>query len=311
MNMYKPEGMLIHTAKNHELISTPEGLHRALECGTILEAPCILSDNALNLHVSLGAHIHGIIPREEVVYSPLDEEVKDIAILTRVGKVVCFVVTGFAKGEDGEVICYLSRKRAQQLCTLYYIDTLMRGDIIDGKVTHLESFGAFVDIGCGVISLLPIDQISVSRISHPRERITPGEYIKIIVKASDDKGRIFLSTKELLGTWEENASRFREGETVRGVIRGIMPYGIFVELAPNLAGLAELRADVAENQSAAVYIKSILPDRMKIKLIIIDTLDEEPMTAKQELFVDTERVQHMERWIYSPPASRRTIETVF
>ena len=311
MNMYKPEGMLISTAKNHELVSTLDGLRRALEHGYILEAPCILSDNEMNLHVSLGAHIHGIIPRDDVVYSYPDAEVKDIAILTRVGKVVCFCVMGFAEEGNGDYTVFLSRRRAQMECVRNYIDPLLPGDIIDARVTHLESFGAFVDIGCGVISLLPIDQISVSRIAHPSERISVSEYIKVVIKSKDDIGRIFVSTKELLGTWLENAARFKEGETVRATIRGIMPYGIFVELAPNLAGLAELRGGVEENQCAAVYIKSILPDRMKIKLIIIDTFDEQLPRAKQELFVDTSTLTHMDRWVYSPPSSRRTVEVVF
>lgn len=310
MNMYKPEGMLIHTPKNHEYIATPEGLARALDTGAILEAPCILSDNDMNLHISLGAHIKGIIPRDEVVYSQ-DEGVKDIAILTRVGKTVAFTVSGFGTGEGGERICYLSRRRAQAMCTLNYLDTLLPGDIVDGKVTHLESFGAFVDIGCGVISLLPIDQISISRITHPKERISVGDYIKAVIKARDSEGRIFLSTKELLGTWLENASHFHEGETVHGTVRGIMPYGIFVELTPNLAGLAELREGALENQGATVYIKSILPDRMKIKLILIDTYDEDEMKGHQRLYLDTDKVRHIDRFVYSPPSCSRVIETVF
>ena len=51
MNMFKPEGMLIHTPKNREYISTKDGLRRALEGNIILEAPCIMSDNNLNLYV--------------------------------------------------------------------------------------------------------------------------------------------------------------------------------------------------------------------------------------------------------------------
>ena len=310
MNMYKPEGMLMHSQKNHEYISSPEGLKRAMDFGMILEAPCILSDNELNLCVSLGAHIKGIIPRDEVVYCEADA-LKDIAILTRVGKTVCFMVNGFGVGENNECICYLSRRRAQEMCTLNYLDTLCPGDIIDGRVTHLESFGAFVDIGCGVVALLPIDQISISRISHPKERLSVGDYIKVIIRARDSAGRIFLSTKELLGTWEENASFFHEGETVRGTVRGIMPYGIFVELTPNLAGLAEAREGVRENQGATVYIKSILPDRMKIKLILIDTYDNDEEKGHQRVLLDTERIRHIDRFIYSPSSCARIIETVF
>ena len=52
----------------------------------------------------------------------------------------------------------------------------------DAKITHLETFGAFCDIGCGNVALLPIDAISVSRISHPKDRFQVGDNIKAIVK---------------------------------------------------------------------------------------------------------------------------------
>ena len=68
-------------------------------------------------------------------------------------------------------------------------------------------------------------------------------------------------------------SQFSAGETVAGIVRSVEPYGIFVELTPNLAGLAEVKEGVIPGQQASVYIKSILPARMKIKLIIIDTFD--------------------------------------
>lgn len=310
MNSYKPEGMLISTYQNHEYISTQKGLEKALEKQIILEAPAILCDHDFNLHVSLGSRIKGIIPRGEVQYAP-NEETKDIAILTRVGKPVCFIVTGFEKNAYGETVAILSRRSAQKECMLNYISTLIPGDIIQSRITHLENFGAFVDIGCGIISLLSIDSISVSRISHPSARLSVGDSIFSVVKSIDDKGRIYVSERELLGSWEENAALFSEGETVRGIIRSIESYGVFIELKPNLAGLAEFKDDVQVGQIAAVYIKSIIPEKMKIKLIIIDTYDENSANEPLEYFIDTEKVFHINNWVYSPESSKRIIETVF
>ena len=133
----------------------------------------------------------------------------------------------------------------------------------------------FADIGCGIVSLLPIDSISVSRIEHPRERFLVGMDIRAVVKCRESS-RVTLSHKELLGTWEENAARFRPGETVGGIIRSMESYGVFVELAPNLAGLAEVKENIYPGQQASVFIKSILPGRMKVKLILIETFDPEP-----------------------------------
>ena len=306
MNQYTPEGNLIATFENHEFTSTYKGLERALEKQVILEAPAVLCDHNFNLHVSLGSKIRGIIPRDEVQYSP-KEETKDIAILTRVGKPVCFKVMGFEKDASGETVAILSRKRAQRECMLNYIEALVPGDIIPTKITHLENFGAFVDIGCGIISLLSIDSISVSRISHPSARLAVGDAIYTVVKSIDELGRIYVSERELLGSWEENAALFNEGQTVRGIVRSVENYGVFIELKPNLAGLAEYKDDVVPGQTAAVYIKSIIPEKMKVKLIIIDNFDS-VYTPEIEYFV-TEK--HIDAWHYSTRDCFKQIYTEF
>ena len=84
-----------------------------------------------------------------------------------------------------------------------------------------------------------------------------------------------------------------------------------MELKPNLAGLAECRDDVYVGQSAAVYIKSIIPEKMKIKLIIIDAQDAEIDVEPLEYFIDTEKTTHIDSWLYSPEGSSRIIETIF
>ena len=310
MEKYKPEGLLIKSVKNREYISSIEGLYKALEDQAILEAPAVLCDHNLNLHVEL-AGCEGIIPKNEVYLTKHNEDLKDIAILTRVGKNVSFKVVGFEDMGGGRIRPVLSRKAAQKECLEYYVKSLIPGDIIPARVTHVENFGAFVDIGCGIISLLSIDSISVSRISHPRDRVSAGDTLYTVVKSIDENGRVFVSMRELLGNWEENTSRFSEGQTVRGVVRSVESYGIFVELAPNLAGLAEHREGISPGQLAAVYIKSIIPEKMKIKLIIIDSDDSPLPKMPLEYFVDVGKVTHLESWTYSPKNSKKIIETVF
>ncbi len=307
MNQYKPEGSLIRTDKNREYLSTYEGLEEAMERGIILEGIAAMADHGFNLYLNLGG-IRAKMPRDEVSYG---ETIKDIAILTRVGKPVCFKLIGFERTAAGERVALLSRRAAQKECHENYISTLTPGDIIPTKITHLESFGAFVDIGCGITSLLSIDCISVSRIAHPSARLAVGDMIFTVVKSIDERGRIYVSERELLGSWEENAALFSEGETVRGIIRSVESYGVFVELMPNLAGLAEFREDVCVGQTAAVFIKSIIPEKMKIKLIIIDTHDEPLVRTPLEYFVDTESVRHMDEWIYSPKGCKKVVTTVF
>ena len=310
MNKYKPEGMLITDQKNYDLIKSYDGLKYAMERQLILESTVTMCDHQFNLFVDLGQGIKGVVPRDEVVYSS-SESVKDIAILTRVGKTISFKVIGFSLDGNGKKIAILSRRAAQKECIDNYISTLSPGDIIPSRITHIENFGAFVDIGCGITSLLSIDAISISRISHPSLRINVGDFIYTVVKGRDALDRIFVSERELLGTWEENAALFKVGETVTGVIRSVESYGIFVELKPNLAGLAEYRGDVHPGQFAAVYIKSIIPEKMKIKLIIIDTSDCDVKNTPLEYFIDVNHIAHIDSWRYSPASCNRTIETLF
>ena len=233
---------------------------------------------------------------------------RDIAIISRVNKPVCFRIIGFETGGDGRPAAICSRRAVQQECVENYLDRLVPGDVIPAVVTHMENFGCFADIGCGISSLLPIDGISVSRIGHPSDRFRGGQRIFAVVSGRDEAGRICLSHKELLGTWEENAAAFSPGETVSGVIRSVEDYGVFVELTPNLAGLAEPCPMLRAGQQASVYVKSLIPEKMKIKLIIVDAFDGEAAPSPLCYYI-TEG--HIDRWQYSPDCCRKNISTDF
>ena len=187
---------------------------------------------------------------------------------------------------------------------------LRPGMVIPAVVTHLEPFGAFVDIGCGVPSLIGIENISVSRIPHPGQRFRVGQAVYAAVLDLDPRAeRIYLTHRELLGTWAENAARFQPGMTVPGIVRGVKDYGAFVELTPNLSGLAERKAGLTEGQRVSVYIKAILPERMKIKLLAIDTLPPLDGPAPLEYFITRGR---LEKWKYAPPGCVKVgAETIF
>lgn len=308
MDNYLPEGMLLGTEENDSCLRSAEALSECQKTQKILEARCIVCDNRHNLIVDLPC-MRGVIPREEGALGIAEGTTKDIALISRVNKPVCFVVKDFARDEFGEY-ALLSRRSAQEMCERDFISKLLPGDIIKAKVTHLEQFGCFVDIGCGIPSLIPIDLISVSRISHPSDRFYVGQNICAVIK-SFENGRVCLSHKELLGTWEQNAQKFAQGETVTGIIRSVESYGVFVELAPNLAGLAEPRDGVYADQSASVYIKAIIPEKMKIKLVIVDTFepsDDVPQPDELKYFIDE---GHIDRWVYSSESASKHIETIF
>ena len=302
---YLPEGFRLHTPENR-WVNTPAAMDQAAEEEQILEGIVTRCDCAHNLVVDCNG-ITGLIPRSEAALGLSSGRTREIALLSRVGKPVCFQVIGEGDGQ------YLfSRARVQQKALNYLMENLLPGDVICARVTHLEPFGAFVDIGCGLTSLVGIEHISVSRIAHPAERFYPGQWIHVAVRGVDPSlGRVHLTHRELLGTWLENARRFSPGETVSGVVRGNEDYGVFVELSPNLSGLAERKEGVISGDGVSVYIKSILPEKMKVKLILIDKLEKAPSTLirPEDYQITQGRLQH---FLYSPPWKEgRLTETVF
>ncbi|MBQ3817361.1 MAG: S1 RNA-binding domain-containing protein [Clostridia bacterium] len=306
MNGYFPEGWLSSSQENKRSVNTVSSLNEALCKGTVMESPVTMCDTGHNLIVNLGC-MKGIIPREEGAIGISDGSTRDIALISRVGRPVCFVITDIRQNDIGKPYALLSRKKAQQLCKDNITYNSKVGDVIDARITHLETFGAFCDIGCGNIALLPIDSISVSRISHPRDRFKVGDDIKAIIKSIAPDGKITLSHKELLGTWKENAEMFSPGQTVNGIVRSVEDYGVFVELSPNLAGLAEPKPSAFIGQQASVYIKSVIPEKMKIKLIIIDSFDSDYIPDIKYFFTGS----HIDRWDYSPEECSKAVFSEF
>ncbi len=298
---YLPEG------EGNQLYGGLKTLIRAKELGTIHEARCLMCDADHNLHLKV-CDFDAIIPRDEVALGIREGYTKDVAIITRVNKYVCFKVIDIIEC-DGITTAVLSRAEAQREYLDYIYENFYPGNILSAKITHLEQFGAFCDIGCGIVSMIPIDCISVSRIDHPNTRFYAGMDVKVILKEIDRQtGKISVSHKELLGTWEQNASKFKVGQTVSGIVRSVEDYGIFIELLPNLAGLAEPHKDVCAGTRVSVYIKSIIPEKMKVKLAIVECTGTHSHTDPIEYIYTADNIKE---WYYSPKGCAKSVFTIF
>ena len=296
MKRYLPEGMGVRRGG-----FTMEQLHRAAAEGAVLQAPVISCSEECDLLVDLGCCV-GRIPREETALGMDDGTTREIAVISRVGKPVSFRVLEITPG--GQPL--LSRRQAQELAARTLLEQHQPGDIIPAVVTGLASFGAFCDVGCGLPALLGIEQISVSRISHSRDRFREDQQIFAVIREMDPvSGRISLSHRELLGTWEENAAGFSQGQTVTGIVRSIREYGAFVELTPNLSGLAEPNFDLRPGDAVSVYIKAVLPQRLKIKLVALRRLDPETLPRRPLHYFRT--AGHIDRWVYGTAELEKTV----
>mgnify|MGYP004465857043 FL=1 len=250
----------------------PEGWEKDNFSGTeeIFQGIVERCDENYNLHIKMDDGISGIIPREEVEALNLDKNgLPKINLCTgKVHKYVQFKI----KEKEGDNYIF-SRKDAQEEVLNSVKSDLKEGQVVNGIVKNITPYGAFVDIGGGIVGLVHIEDLSVARIKTPYERIKIGQKINIVVKSIDrDLGRINLSYKERFGSWEENANNFKVGMKTKGIIRETEKNqnGIFIELTPNLVGMAEYKDGLNYGEKIDVAIKRIDYDKKKIKLIILN-----------------------------------------
>lgn len=239
------------------------------ETNDILQGIVEKCDEDYNLHVKLDNGRIGVIPRKEVDAINVDENgfPKTNLCVGKVHKYVQFKI----KEKEGENLI-LSRKDVQEEVLNYIKTDLQVGQTINGIVKNITPYGAFIDIGGGVVGLVHIEDLSVARIKTPFERIKIGQKINIVVKSIDrDTGRINLSYKETLGSWEDNAHNFTIGMKTKGIVRETEKNknGIFIEITPNLVGMAEYKEGLNYGEKIDIIIKKIDYDKKKVKLIIV------------------------------------------
>ncbi len=250
---------------------TKENLINAMNEKAIMQGRVVSCDNNYNLYVENTDGLNVIIPRDEIEAIYIDSlgYPKPNICSSKVNRFVQFQVNKYIE-EDNTVI--LSRRKVGIEAINWIKNDLKPGDIVNGIVTNIRPFGVFVEIGGGISGLLHIENISVARIKNPNERFKVGQKIKIMIKSIDkENNRIDLTYKELLGTWEDNIQGLKEGTIIKGIVRNKeeLGRGVFIEIKPNLVGLAEPEENVDYGQEVQAYIKKIVPEKKKIKLVLV------------------------------------------
>lgn len=262
---YLPEGW------NNQLSNiNEENIKEYINNDTIYQGVVENCDDEYNLHVNLGNNLIGIMPREEVEGINIENNglPKNNLCTGKVHKYVQFKI----KGLNENNMPILSRKSVQEEAIQAVKEDLKEGDHVSGIVKNITPYGAFIEIGGGIVGLAHIEDLSVARIKTPFERLKIGQKVNIVVKYIDrENGKVSLSYKENYGTWQENAEKFRPGERVKGIVRETEKNknGIFIELSPNLVGMAEYKPGLRYGQQIDVYIKKIDYNKQKVKLFIL------------------------------------------
>ncbi|MBU9714254.1 30S ribosomal protein S1 [Evansella tamaricis] len=176
--------------------------------------------------------------------------------------------------------------------TLFSIN---QGDVLDGTVQRLTDFGAFVDIG-GVDGLVHISQMAHHHVDNPSEVVSEGQVIKVKVLSVDpDNERISLSIKETLpGPWQALEGKVNQGDIVEGIVKRLVSFGAFIEIAPGVEGLVHI-SQIAnrhigtpgevlkEGESVSVKVLDVNLSEKRISLSIRAIEEEEQQKYENEV----------------------------
>ena len=247
-----------------------ENLKNIKETQQVLDMYIEEVDENLNMIGKVGKDIKAIIPRDEASSVVGDDGlVEEKYIVNKKGKVLPVCIKEIVQS-DNQIELIMSKKILELKVRKWMYMHLKPGVKLRGIVVGLKDYAAFVDVGGGVTGILKLQDMSDSILTNSADMFKLGQRIEVIVKKYDrDTGRIELSYKELLGTFEENVKKFNEGDIVEGVVRNRIKTGVFVELMPNIIGIAEHVNGIEYGQKVLVSIKKINLEKKKIKLIII------------------------------------------
>ncbi|MFM2033312.1 MAG: hypothetical protein RLZZ297_2077 [Chloroflexota bacterium] len=118
------------------------------------------------------------------------------------------------------------------------LSELQQGDVLSGRVNQLTNFGAFIDLG-GADGLAHISELSWQRVNHPREVLSPGQEVQVmIIEIDASRERIGLSLRRLLpNPWDTIEQRYTIGQEVSGPVTNVAPFGAFVQIEDAVEGL--------------------------------------------------------------------------
>jgi small subunit ribosomal protein S1 len=194
--------------------------------------------------------IRGFVPASQVaqLHGRTAAEERQQALQRMVGQTIPLKVIEVDRDRNRLVLSERSATQEWRKAQKHRLLTeLQPGDILTGRVNQLTNFGAFIDLG-GADGLAHISELSWQRVNHPREVLSPGQEVKVMVVEIDaERERIGLSIRRLQpNPWETIDQRYSLGQLVTGPVTNVAPFGAFVQIEEAVEGLihaSELDAD--------------------------------------------------------------------
>jgi small subunit ribosomal protein S1 len=226
-----------------------------------------------------------------------------------VGTTYQFLITRFEdKGRNIVVSRRVLLSQELEIARKQFMETLKPGDVLDGEVTRIMPFGAFVALSPGVEGMVHVSEIGWSRTAAPEDTLQPGSRLRVKVLGIDTppgakQTRIGLSIKQLEeDPWLSVEDKVHAGDVVRGQVTRCMPFGAFVEIGPGLEGLVHISEMsytrrvvkpedvVTPGETVTVVVKVVEPEKRRISLSLRDA-EGDPWSEVLERFPVGKRVE--------------------
>lgn len=148
--------------------------------------------------------------------------------------------------------------------------TVKPGDILEGDVTRLEPYGAFVDVG-GVEGLVHISELSWNRVDHPSDVVQVGDHVQVyVLGVKPNQRKIALSLKRLFpDPWEKVEDKFHPGDVLEGVVTHVARFGAFVRVDDGIEGLVHV-SEMSENPRANPWNLVSVGEVVRVRVLQVD-----------------------------------------
>ena len=189
-----------------------------------------------------GEDIHGFVPASHLIDVPaeLSDEDRETYFTSYLDRNITLKIIE-CEPEKERVVFSERAALAGEGCRRELLHSLKVGDVVDGVVTNVTDFGAFVDLG-GLEGLIHVSELSWGRVNNPSDFLKVCDTVStLVLQVSEDKGRIALSLKRLEeNPWEILANKLAPGDIVQGTITSIVKYGAFARLDEGVEGLIHI-----------------------------------------------------------------------
>jgi small subunit ribosomal protein S1 len=148
------------------------------------------------------------------------------------------------------------------------MNDLQPGQVLEGTIQRLTPFGAFVDIG-GIDGLVHVSEMAYQHVAHPSDVVAEGQSVTVkVLKIDPSLGKISLSIKAAQpGPWDSATGQFAIGEIVTGVVKRLVSFGAFVEIAPGVEGLVHI-SQIAHRHVATPF--EVLKEGQEVQAKVLD-----------------------------------------